>query len=337
MEWIDFQVKENAIENLLFIARDGYVLQKVYNIIKTTNTDFHYIYAPRKMSLACTLDYKLRLMALEFEGKNSLQSIINSYCEYKNSDNIKIDSIDNGIKFIREHQTELKDMAYKYSQDYKEYISKFNVFTKKTAIVDTISSFFGAQKLIEHILNKKLLGLYWIVNLSFFETANLFYNYKSFDKSEHIQIKDWNIMELIMSSTEPPINKLEKDVPVYKNINKYERTRISLYPHIEEGMLCFAKYKKQIFKDIPLNINNNVITEWINLFCKISTSFEKKEFSKLNFAVDAEHNKYVRVTDWFGLRNRIKINLFKIKYNLKAIKSKLRTIAGKIKRKLLKH
>ena len=336
MEWIDFQVKENAIENLLFIARDGFVLQKVYNIIKTTNTDFHYIYASRKMSLACTLDYKTRIIASEFEGITTLQSLINSYCEYKNCNTIKIYSVEDGVKFIKEHQNELKDMAYKYSQDYKEYISKFNTFTKKTAIVDTISSFFGAQKLIEHVLNKKILGLYWIVNLSFFETANLFYNYKSFDKSEHIQIKDWNIIEFLISSNEPPIDKLKKDIPIYKDINSYERTRISLYPSIEEGILCFAKYKKQIFKDIPLNMNNNIITDWINMFCKISTCFEKKEFSKIKFAIDAEHKKYIKIPNWFGLKNNIEINFFKIKNNLKIKKNKLKNTILKIKKKIVK-
>jgi len=83
-----------------------------------------------------------------------------------------------------------------------------------------------------------------------------------------------------------------------------------------------------------LNINNVVVTEWVNLFCRISTGFEKKEFSKIKFAVDAEHKKYIKIPSWFGLKNNIRMFLFRTKNSLKINKNKFEKILKKVKNKI---
>ena len=54
--WIEAEAKSMEIDKLLFVARDGYTLEKVFNnfndSIKTS-----YVYAPRFLNLICRLDY----------------------------------------------------------------------------------------------------------------------------------------------------------------------------------------------------------------------------------------------------------------------------------------
>jgi len=49
MEWLDDQLKKDKIYKVLFVARDGYTLEKVFNIIKTSNASSYYFYFNRKI------------------------------------------------------------------------------------------------------------------------------------------------------------------------------------------------------------------------------------------------------------------------------------------------
>ena len=46
-QWLDDKVREDKIKHLLFIARDGYILQKVFKKISHSNCKTEYLFAPR--------------------------------------------------------------------------------------------------------------------------------------------------------------------------------------------------------------------------------------------------------------------------------------------------
>ncbi|MBO7537507.1 MAG: HAD-IA family hydrolase [Alphaproteobacteria bacterium] len=50
MQWLDFQLNKEDIHKALFVARDGYTLEKVFNLIKTSDVQTYYIYLSRKIS-----------------------------------------------------------------------------------------------------------------------------------------------------------------------------------------------------------------------------------------------------------------------------------------------
>eukprot|EP00833_Pecoramyces_ruminatium_P011666 jgi/Orpsp1_1/1185698/evm.model.c7180000094875.1 len=50
MQWLDEYLKKDKILKALFVARDGYTLEKVFNIIKTSDTSTYYLYLPRKIA-----------------------------------------------------------------------------------------------------------------------------------------------------------------------------------------------------------------------------------------------------------------------------------------------
>ena len=52
MRFVDQEVITNGYKNVGFIARDGYTLQKVFEIIKDSEATSTYIYAPRYIGLA---------------------------------------------------------------------------------------------------------------------------------------------------------------------------------------------------------------------------------------------------------------------------------------------
>lgn len=72
-QWLDFRVQEDGIKHLLFVARDGYMLQKVFNKIKTSNCASTYMFAPRLVNREDEnglAEYKKYLEELKLPKKN---------------------------------------------------------------------------------------------------------------------------------------------------------------------------------------------------------------------------------------------------------------------------
>jgi len=53
MQWLDQQLVKEKIDTVLFVARDGYTLEKVFNLISNSEAHTEYIYLPRKIAHEC--------------------------------------------------------------------------------------------------------------------------------------------------------------------------------------------------------------------------------------------------------------------------------------------
>ena len=49
MQWLNKQLIMDEIRNILFIARDGYTLEKVFYLINTFESQIYYFYFPRRI------------------------------------------------------------------------------------------------------------------------------------------------------------------------------------------------------------------------------------------------------------------------------------------------
>lgn len=72
VQWLDLQVKKDNIDQLLFIARDGYILQKIFKKISISQCENTYLFAPRfvKKDTPVFFEYKEYLKKFNFENKN---------------------------------------------------------------------------------------------------------------------------------------------------------------------------------------------------------------------------------------------------------------------------
>lgn len=299
MRWVLKNAKKYNIEKLLFIARDGYILEKVFNLINTTSIESVYVYAPRSLCLSTTLDYR-RYIKSNNVGFDSLKSLVQVYNETM-QENVFIDNITDGVNFVNVHKDFYQNLANSNKESFKNYLNKFNLKDKRLAIVDSITGYFTAQKLIESILEKSILSFYWLANLNVFKDAENFYEFLSFDKTHSCRIKDWMVVEFLMGSPEPPVKSLNHCSPQYQTlVAPEEKYRMSIYPYIENGILSFTQMSKEIFGNLDLYMDNEIVTEWINLFCTVPTAFEKEIFAGCLFSLDFSHSKFRKFPKmWF--------------------------------------
>lgn len=302
MNWLKKQIIKENIKEVLFVARDGYSLKKVFDIIKPEYIKTHYIYAPRIIYYLITLDFKY------YNLEDSVKSVLEYYKdkdEYLQKNTPNINSAIEGYKFILSNIEIYKNLAKQEYQNYKEYIEKFNIDKDNIGIVDTGSLFKTSQKIISLFLGKEnVIGYYWILFKNKYYKSNQ-YKAKSFEKEVKSKILDWNLIEFLITSSEPPIKNIVDSKPVYSIPSKYEQKRMEIYEYISEGIIEFSKIAKNCFWELETFINNEEVTNWLNILINNPSDNDKKYFKSLRAYEDANHkDKAVYVIQRWFIKNK---------------------------------
>ena len=271
MNWLIQNLKADKIKDVLFVARDGYTLQKVFDILsKNYDIKSNYIYASRTFDILFNLAYKSKIKVDEKEGISCVRKIIDYY---KSKDAILekeapdiIENCKQGADFIEKHRQIFERLAKKKKDNYTQYIGQF-LKNDRVAMVDTCSIHMSSQRLLRDFCNSlgtNIFGYYWFVKYANDVDYSNF-NFKAFQLSHDWKFADWDIMEFLITSPEPPIEDIsENGLPIHKELTEYEKTRSTVYPFVSDGAILFTETLKQFFGDIQVLFSAEDVTEWIN-------------------------------------------------------------------------
>ncbi len=310
MRWVEQQVLEKNIKEILFIARDGYSLQKVFDSFDHKDIKTHYVYAPRQVFTNCFIDKALecnRALSVLKGYQNENQIIKKAYNEIKTNNEAK--------KFIENNKEIFANIEQYERKEYAKYIESLNIKSKNIALIDTITEHFLSQKLLE-IFQKEcnFTGYYWnILNRSRTKYLKTFVACQWGDISHHSGIKCWDFIEYMLTSPEPPIQQIRNCEVLYtENVTLEEKKRESIYLSVSEEIQKFAENIKYNFCDYE------IIKIWTNLLFEYPTIQEKYELSKINTAYDASHEQYRPLYRW-ETANNDQDNKWREKYNLSVL------------------
>lgn len=311
MQWLLSMLQNDDIKEVLFVARDGYSLQKVFDILKNEDIKTHYYYAPRIINLVCNLNHQKNRNIDEKQGFMAVQSIL-SY--FKNKDSFlakhtpEISNYAQGDEFIQKHRKLYEQLAANEITNYQKYFEQFNITADKVALVDSLSIMLSAQKSLSIGLpDKEIHGYYWHVGNKE-KNKQTQYITLSFQQNSQQKFLDWNIMELYMTAPTPPAAKIENGQVVFKEITPQEQKRIEIYPDLSAGIVGYAKFMNKIFGSVNLFTDSSILVDWTNILCKLSTRTDTQKFLDIQHAWDLEHTKYVPLpSPWFIKEKKIKI------------------------------
>lgn len=307
MKWLKNSLQQNKIKNILFVARDGYTLQKIFNYLDSQKEfDTSYIYASRIFDILFNLNYQGKIKTDEKEGISAVKKII---YYYKNQDKIlrkntpkNITNCQEGDAFIQKYFNIYKRLATQKKEKYLDYLKTY-VTENKVAMVDTCSIHLSSQRLLSDMLtplNKQIVGYYWFL----LDTANVDnsnFDTNTFQISHNWEFADWDFMEFLITAPEPPIEDIKSGKPVHKSISKEEAIRIKIYPEVSEGAVLFAHVITKFFGKISIDFTAKEITAWINKFILIPTEEEKPFISQIKHGYDSNHSMYVPICKpWFA-------------------------------------
>ena len=292
--YVEEVAKEQKLDFLGFVARDGYTLQKVFNRlcpdIKTA-----YIYTPRFLNLICRLDYARRnkdqtnAIVTYFSKNNQIRELL----EKKDLKNARQQH-----QFIQENKELFVYEAKKNMANYKKYVKSVIPNSGKIGIVDTITGEFSSQKLLQSALGQSVYGIYWSVLLQAFQgiyDRSCFINKKTYQNDASVYTRNWNFIEFLLTSPEYPIKNMDSlGKPVYdKNPNQAEIYRAKIYPDISKGAIQFTKDIQSIFGDNDIFLEGESLVKYINNFIDYPQKTDIREMLKIKFGLDSNHSNYV--------------------------------------------
>lgn len=232
--WINEQTKKDNIDNIWFAARDGYVLKKMYNLLRD-NLESRYFLTSRICAMRASIKNEKDIDEVVEKGFNGLYT---------------------DMLFSRFGVNSKEDIIIKANQNHKAYMDYIDTISKKddrVAFIDLVST-GTSQMYINRIADRVIKGYYFLKHYD--ESGEKraldikgFYN----DANDECQIdKFYFVLESVLTSFEPTL--LEVDLngnPVYAK----EHRTIQELEYIEEVQNGIMDYFEQYIKLCPENIH----------------------------------------------------------------------------------
>lgn len=176
LEWLFHQCKQENVDKILFLSRDGYILRIGFNLLYRNCIDNTYFYVSRKAIVGALLHYDTSVYETVNRYKSwpykftfkfflskvnvSVNELPNDYYfdlekEYTISEFIKSEKVCEEYRFIKnimDHKSIIQEKLL------KQYFEELNLFGKKIAIVDIGSRCTIARNLNEFI-NRNCIDL----------------------------------------------------------------------------------------------------------------------------------------------------------------------------------
>ncbi|QAT41919.1 HAD family hydrolase [Aminipila luticellarii] len=328
MKWLEERLttEHNDITDIFFVARDGYLLKKAFEKI-TVNHDIstHYVYAPRLLFLICGLK--------EDKTPEDWAILMNYYRDELNLDRGTV-LTDN----IIESKKELLEKFCKREKDnYQKYLKTLIKTTEPhIAVVDTATEAYSSQRLLDAVLNRRTQGFWWI---KLHKARVNFPNYlaDSFSTVEWHDIKNWDLMELIMTAPELPIVTVRNNTPVYKEADDRDKKRIEIFSSLAPSALKFVDDILSNPATDLLKLDSSNLADWINSFLENPSREDVDAFRSVYHAYDPGHSLYRNVIPlWYNDELKMQYpvrlgKLEKIKTCLSLLKNDRATLKHRVK------
>ncbi|MDR0778955.1 MAG: hypothetical protein LBE48_05940, partial [Methanomassiliicoccaceae archaeon] len=278
------QIADN-IGTILFIARDGYNLQKVYSILDNDPLNNHYVYASRMFAT---------IFGNVADNKDGPRCLFEHFSDAEELKNVEIPNDRSGkdhAKCLAENAELFEKLLEKERSRYSEYIHSKTADEGDVLVVDATTKKFSSQNLIQKALGKDrgVIGCYYNL-LAHGDQTHFAYADRS---KKMINWTEVNVPEFFLGSPEPPVSDITADgIPIFqKDVHDHELFRTSIYDRITEGELDYAADLKAMFGDDIPNVDHKVIDRWMKILVKNGPS-GGEHISKIHWAPDTMHTRY---------------------------------------------
>ena len=296
VSWIANSCKKKNINDIVFVARDGYSLSAITSIL-FPELNSVYVYAPRKLSLGISLDY----------DKNNFDQVVTVSQFYQKALNHEISANDLNFpvkeleqEFINTHYDEILTVREEFKNEYLEYLKDIHFNKENFALVDTATLWGTVSRLFTSLYpNARINSYYWRLNEPF-NKGDLSIEFFDNKNESKPLVKPYDIIEFLFTAPEPSVSIIKNKQPVYKPQTEAEHRRNKLYPFICEGITEFAQDVKNIFGNESIDFSKKMSFNWVNLFLKNPNQNDLYFFQDIKHAGDINHSQYqLLFKDWY--------------------------------------
>ena len=286
MQWVIEESKNDNIDKIYFLARDGYILQKIYEILKPVYKnlpDSVYTYSSRrawKMARIRKLDNDAKIFLRGDCNEVTIDHLIKRVGlnpddftnEIKNADIDRKELLKIGADADRIDSffTSIEDVILKEAEqernDTLAYFESIDLGSKQNAAIVDVGWHGSMQSNLAKILkdaglNDGITGYYFGTRIKALDLRERGYKTKSFlfhqgepFHYEHTVFSCLEIFELLFTAPDPSLIKMKRNgnniEPVFDDIDSNE-ARHNLITKMQKGALEFTKDYADIYQYFP--------------------------------------------------------------------------------------
>lgn len=222
--WMMERVEKEGMDNILFSARDGYIVKKVYEYLKTNCQvcealpDATYLYASRaayvSMSICDEADLRFAYN-LAYDG--SPKEMLRERFRLSESEieEYQVSQYQDDWEYIAQHFEKIRNRASYFRKNFSKYLSENKIeINQHTAYFDFVSS-GTCQRCLEEVIGQPLKGYYFsYIDSKYVQAAldveELFHNQFGCVNDSFL-CDHYLFLENIFSSPEPTLKEFDDD------------------------------------------------------------------------------------------------------------------------------
>jgi predicted HAD superfamily hydrolase len=307
MVWLLKNTAQHHINKILFISRDGYILERLYAKINTQKVEGLYFYTSRRAAGVCSIQNRQDIIdvfnAYYMARKITLAQFLDASYGIQATDGDKLKSIADFSKtdlcdyIISVYEHEIMKNAFRERVEYEEYIKKLQIKKEEKIGVINLVGTGVTQFFFDKIFSENDIHFFYF--LTTIDMKNIKINYEKahalygkflspFTCTVNSLIKHYLMAESVFSSPDEQFVKFENDEPVFRE--DFERRNFDQIKFCHQGIEDF-------FNDF-LSIDNNGFSRSYNYI--LSDKIFGLLFDEKSFYVPDEVKRFFSITDAFS-------------------------------------
>ncbi len=250
--WLKSKIKEQDFHQILFCARDGYLIGRLYRKQKDESKTYYFL-ASRAAAIRAGMESEEDISyvdSMKYFG-TATEAL---------SARFGISEEGTGAEKYSNRSKRILDKSKEQRNNYKKYIEKFNLGTDKLAMFDFVAK--GTTQLyLQRLFPQHMKGFYFLqLEPEFMAGKRLdiepFYS----DKEKNIsEIYDnYYILETLLTSPYPQTAEFDKDgKPVFvqetrskENIGCFERAQLGIEEYFEDYIRLLPEDERKVNKEL---------------------------------------------------------------------------------------
>ncbi len=276
MRFVGESVRKRGIDHLMFVARDGYILQKIFNILyPDIRTD--YFFASRLSALFATQYFGEKAADIQKRRKYCLDYLRKNH-DVRLTDGEAEAFYESGM-LPKEAKVVLDGISKKERSQCEAYFAQFKFNPDHSALVDGTSGNLTVQRFLSALYDQDVFTYYLLTMLPV-EYGETLYHSASRDA------RYLGFSEFLLGAPTPPLDRIENGRPVFKeDVPYFEKYKISVSEEMADGALACAT----ILDSCKILMPRLMWLDWNDSFMDNQTSEDRERMSLARDSIAPGH------------------------------------------------
>ncbi len=270
--WFEEQVKKYRLQNVLFCARDGYLIKKLYDELKDETSSIYFLTSRTAAIRAGIEDEKDIEYVSEMKFSGTLEEQLWERFGITASEEADYSGVSQGRVSLLDYSNEILEKASVCRRNYRLYIDSLAMQKGDAAFFDFVAK-GTSQMYLRRLIKNHLKGIYFLqLEEEHMEDKGLdiipFYKKEERDNSSILE--NYYILETMLTSPMPSVKEFdERGEPCYAKETRKDED-IECFLTAQEGIADYFKTFLRLCPETERKINRKIDELFLTLIHGIS-------------------------------------------------------------------